>query len=138
MAPAEEARYFSLRYARRVRLFGVGSLAGGVSRGQEVRTRLFFFHAIPAWEHHLRLDSVDDARRELLSRERGGFVRSWEHRISIEPEGPHRCRYTDEVSIEAGIFTAVVWAFACLFYRYRQRRRRRLVRDLPAADLPRR
>lgn len=79
---------------------------------QEIRTRLSFSHAVPAWEHRLRLVRMDDARRELLSRERGGFVRSWEHRIGIEPEGPHRCRYTDEVGIEAGIFAAAVWAFA--------------------------
>lgn len=74
---------------------------------QEIRTRLSFFHAIPAWERHLvGLVRVDDARRELLSREHGGFVRSWEHRIGIEPEGLHRCRYTDEISVETGIFTA--------------------------------
>ncbi len=77
---------------------------------------------------------MDDARRELLSREHGGFVRSWEHRIGIEPEGPHRCRYTDEVSIEAGSFTAAVWAFAHLFYRYRQGRRRRFIRNLPVSN----
>ncbi len=75
---------------------------------------------------------MDDARRELLSRERGGFVRSWEHRIGIEPEGPHRCRYTDEVSIEAGIFTTAVWAFAHLFYR--QGRLQRFIRNLPVSN----
>ncbi len=101
-----------------------------------MRSRLSLFHAIPAWEHHLRLVRVDDARRELLSRGRGGFVRSWEHRIGIEPEGPHRCRYTDEVSIDAGIFTAAAWAFACLLYRYHQRRWRRLIRDLPVSAAP--
>ena len=99
---------------------------------QEIRTRLSFSHAVPAWEHRLRLVRMDDARRELLSRGRGGFVRSWEHRIGIEPEGPHRCRYTDEVGIEAGIFAAAVWAFARLFYR--QGRLRRFIHNLPVSN----
>jgi len=67
--------------------------------------------------------SVDDERRELLSRESGGPVRCWNHRIAIGPDGENTCRYTDEIAIEAGVLTPLVWAYAHLFYRYRQMRK---------------
>jgi hypothetical protein len=54
--------------------------------GQEIQTRILFFHWIPAWRHHLRLVRVDDKRREILSQERAGFIGAWNHRIRIKPE----------------------------------------------------
>jgi hypothetical protein len=35
--------------------------------------------------------------------------------------------YTDQVEIQAGLLTPLVWALASIFYRYRQFRWRRLV-----------
>ena len=46
----------------------------------------------------------------------------WDHRVREPPLGEGRCRYFDEVEIEAGPLTAVVWLFARWFYRHRQRR----------------
>ncbi len=106
--------------------------------GQEIQTRILFFHLIPAWRYHLRLVRVDEGRREILSQERGGFIRAWNHRINIEPENTVRCRYTDEIEIRAGILTPLVWAFAHLSVRYRQLRLRRLIRWLVKATLLRR
>jgi hypothetical protein len=90
--------------------------------GQEIRTRLVLFHRIPAREHHLSLVRVDEARREIRSEEHGGPIRVREHRIRIEPESAVRCCYTDEIELQAGLLTPVVWASAHLFYRYRQMR----------------
>lgn len=94
--------------------------------GEEIETRLALFHLIPAWKHRLRLASVDAERFEALSRESGGPVRVWNHRIHLEPADA-RCRYTDEIEIKAGLLTPAVWTFAHLFYRYRQTRWRRLL-----------
>ena len=106
--------------------------------GQEIQTRILFSHLIPAWRHHLRLVHVDEGRREILSQERGGFIRAWNHRVYIEPENTVRCRYTDEIEIRAGIVTPLVWAFAHLSLRYRQLRLRRLIQWLVKATLLRR
>jgi hypothetical protein len=106
--------------------------------GQEIQTRILFFHLIPAWRHHLRLVRVDEKRREILSQERGGFIGAWNHRIRIEPENTVRCRYTDEIEIRAGIVTPLVWAFTHLSLRYRQLRFRRLIQWLVKATLLRR
>ena len=98
--------------------------------GDRVRTRLVFFHVLPGWEHELGVAGVDEARHEIRSAEHGGPVRTWNHRIAVEPLSATRCRYTDEIDIRAGWLTPAVWLFAQVFYRYRQMRWRRLARSL--------
>jgi hypothetical protein len=94
--------------------------------GDELQTRMWFFHVIPGWRHYLRLVSVDPAEMELHSNEHGGPIRKWNHRIKIEPATESSCHYLDEIDIEAGILTPLIWLYAHVFYRYRQRRWRRL------------
>ena len=59
---------------------------------------------------------------------RGDLAKRWDHRITIEGTDQGTTQYTDRVEVEAGLLTPGVWAFAQLFYRYRQARWRRLVR----------
>ena len=106
--------------------------------GQEIQTRILFFHSIPAWGRHLRLVRVDEKRREILSEERGSFIRAWNHRIHVEPGNTVCCRYTDEIEIRASILAPLVWAFAHLTLRHRQLRLRRLFRWLVKATSLRR
>jgi hypothetical protein len=98
--------------------------------GLEIETRLVFFHLIPGWRHRLRIVRVDKRRLELASEEAGGIVRRWNHRIRLARDTEQSCRYTDEIEVQAGMLTPFVWAYAHLFYRYRQRRWRRLARSL--------
>jgi hypothetical protein len=98
--------------------------------GTVIHTRLLFFHVIPGWKHALRVVRVDRDTFTLLSEESGGIVKAWNHRIRLEPQSHDRCRYTDEIDIEAGLFTPLIWVWAHIFYRYRQHRWRRLARDL--------
>jgi len=56
------------------------------------------------------------------------LIRRWDHRIRIEPTADGRTRYVDRVDLEAGVLTPLVWLFAQIFFRHRQRRWRRLVR----------
>lgn len=65
--------------------------------------------------HRLR----DDGSSALAS--------TWDHRITLRPEPGAGCRYRDEVEIRAGLATPLIWSFAQLFFRHRQRRWRRLV-----------
>ena len=98
--------------------------------GTVIHTRLLFFHAIPGWMHTLTVVHVDRENLVLTSEESGGIVKTWNHRIRVEPQNDDHCRYTDEIEIEAGPFTPLIWAWAHVFYRYRQHRWRRLARDL--------
>ena len=58
----------------------------------------------------------------------GSLVRKWDHVITIEQAGDGTL-YRDRVTIEAGILTPLVWGFAQILYRHRQRRWRKLVAD---------
>jgi hypothetical protein len=102
--------------------------------GTVVRVRLFFFHVLPAWRHEIRIVRLDRERREIYTNERGGPVRNWSHLIRVEavPGEQGRTRYLDEIEIAAGPLTPLVWLYAQLFYRYRQRRWRKLARALAA------
>lgn len=94
--------------------------------GQVIETRLLFFSFIPAWKHTLRLARVDHENMEIASREEGGFVRRWNHRKWIEEKSERSCLCTDEIDIDAGLLTWLIWAYAHIFYRYRQRRMRQM------------
>jgi hypothetical protein len=98
--------------------------------GDVVRIRLLFFHLLPAWKHEIRIVEVDEDARQITTAEHGGAIKTWNHVIKVEPGVDSRARYTDRIEIEAGPLTALVWAYAQLFYRYRQRRWRRLARTL--------
>jgi hypothetical protein len=109
-----------------------GGLPERFSEGETYRMRLLLFGFIPAWRHEIQIVHVDEPGREVLTSEHGGGIKTWNHRITIDELGPYRSRYTDEVEIDAGPATALVWAYAQLFYRYRRWRWRRLARTLAA------
>lgn len=58
---------------------------------------------------------------------RGTFVRVWDHRIELAPDGPDATLYTDRLFLDAGPLTPLVALIARDFYAHRQRRWRKLV-----------
>ena len=64
---------------------------------------------------------------ELRDNGHGDVIATWDHWIIMRATEDGRTHYTDRVEIRAGILTPFVWAYASLFYRYRQHRWRRLV-----------
>jgi hypothetical protein len=88
-----------------------------------VVSRLRFFGIIPAWNHQIHFQKVSDSELEITTEEQGGIVSKWKHRIKISSINKGATSlYTDEVEIEAGLLTPVVWLYANLLYRYRQLR----------------
>jgi ligand-binding SRPBCC domain-containing protein len=106
----------------------LGPIPAELAAGDVVRIRLLFFHVIPAWTHEIRIVSVDEPGRRIETAEGGGAVKIWNHVITVEPAGPGHTRYTDAIEIEAGVLTPLVRGYAHAFYRYRQRRWRRLIK----------
>jgi len=94
--------------------------------GAIIPMRVKLFCLGPATPHEVRVVRVDEAVREIETDEIGGLVRSWRHRMKVEPVSDSQCRYVDRIEIDAGLLTPLVWAFASLFYKYRQARWRRL------------
>ena len=122
----------TLRYVTRG-LLGFRTEGGTPERlaeGDTHRLRLLFFGVLPAWRHEIHVMRVDEQAREIRTEERGGPVRDWRHRITVDDEGWGCTRYTDELDISAGALTPLVRLYAQLFYRYRQARWRRLARRL--------
>lgn len=107
---------------------------GPFAEGDEIVGWTLLGGIVPFSRHHLRIAVIDDAARRLLSDEHGGVVRTWRHMITVTPAGAGRCDYVDAIEIGAGVLTPVVAAFAHAFYRYRQRRWRRLARLLADAE----
>jgi hypothetical protein len=115
--------------------YPVAERAGGpFGPGWTIEGRLYLFRVLPVWRHRITVDEIDPIARILVTTEGGGPVSLWRHRIAVEPIDPTRCDYSDEIDIEAGALTPVVVAFATVFYRYRQRRWRRLARILAAVE----
>jgi hypothetical protein len=100
--------------------------------GQSVRCRMYLFGLIPLGTQVVHLERIDPAAREIQSRESTALVARWDHLVRIRPAADGRCRYSDEVEIEAGWRTPLVWLFALAFYRHRQWRWRRVARRLVA------
>jgi uncharacterized protein YndB with AHSA1/START domain len=105
---------------------------GRFGPGTRVEGWLLLAGVLPVHRHHLEIVKVDHETMTLSSHEWGGVLRRWDHDIIVERLDGHRSRYTDRVLIDAGPFTMPVAVFAWLFYRYRQRRWRQLVRRVPA------
>jgi hypothetical protein len=124
----------TLRYVTRG-LLGLrpdGEIPERFAEGETYTMRLLFFGVVPAWRHEINIVRLDEQAHEIRTEERGGPVRSWRHRITVDGEGWGSTRYLDEIEIAAGVLTPFVWLYAHLFYRYRQMRWRRLARKLGA------
>lgn len=91
---------------------------------------LLAFGVIPTHRHTIEVLRVDDATRTIDTHEHGGVVRSWDHRLHVEPlpGDPARSLYSDTVTLDAGRLTPLVARGAIGLYRYRQRRWRDLAR----------
>jgi hypothetical protein len=56
---------------------------------------------------------------------RSALIPVWDHLITIEPT-QGGVLYRDQVEVSARVLTPLIWMFAQIFYRHRQRRWRRL------------
>ena len=63
------------------------------------------------------------------------LIDKWDHWITVSPGKGGGTDYLDEVEISAGPLTPIIWGFAQLFYRHRQRRWRGLAQTLHARRL---
>jgi hypothetical protein len=111
-------------------LIGIPALTGRTEpmRQGEIGTAwLWLFHLIPLSHHTIHVIAVDQDTRSVCTHEHGGFLRTWNHTLHVEPVSAFRCRYSDTVDIDAGVLTFVVARAAVMIYRYRQRRWHKLV-----------
>src|SRR5262249_10847158 len=97
--------------------------------GTQVNCRLTFFGFLPGGRHALGIEEVDAEAREIQSSEGGTLVKSWRHRIRVQKADDGETLYSDEIEIDAGWLTPLVWVFAQLFYRHRQRQWKKIIKE---------
>jgi len=100
--------------------------------GEMITTRLRLFSLIPAWKHQIHFVKIRNFT--LVTNERGGLVKQWDHTIKIASTTENKCQYTDIVDVSAGMFTPVIFLFAHALYRYRQHRWKKLIQK--CSDYP--
>jgi hypothetical protein len=59
----------------------------------------------------------------------GDLASKWDHLITIRNTADGLAHYTDTVEVRAGLLTPFIWLYAQVFYRYRQRRLRKLIKN---------
>lgn len=102
---------------------------GEAKEGQTASVRLKRWDWLPLGKWTMHVERRDDENHILKSREHGGFVRNFEHELSLTALGPGLTRYTDRGRLDAGHFTRLI---APAFLRmYQERHAARSVRLLP-------
>jgi hypothetical protein len=99
----------------------------------EYRAQMYLFGAVPLGWQAIRISLPEPLGDVRFVRDDGysPLIRRWDHWIAIGPDtgpGEGGTRYSDQVTIDAGILTPMVAAFARTFYAHRQRRWRTLAR----------
>lgn len=97
--------------------------------GRDYPLKLYFLKFIPLGRHTIQLVKVDRDQKLISSRESGLLAKVWNHDIFFQEIEPGLVSYTDEIEIRAGWLTPLIWLFAHVFYRHRQRRWKVLLRD---------
>jgi hypothetical protein len=99
-------------------------------QGMTVRCRVYFLGVLPLGTHTITVVRVDPEAREILTNEHDLLIRRWDHLIRVRDAAGGRTLYSDEIDIDAGPLTPLVWLFAHVFYRHRQRRWRAVAQRL--------
>jgi hypothetical protein len=106
------------------------------AEGTTVRLRTYAFRVLPLGDHAIHVERVDPSHREIQTREHSRLIRRWDHRIRVRPTPDGHTLYSDEIDIDAGLLTPLVWLFAQGLYRHRQRGWRRVARRLARDGRP--
>ncbi|MBA2881349.1 hypothetical protein HNR65_001676 [Desulfosalsimonas propionicica] len=99
-----------------------GALDGEWIVGKKYNLRLFFLKCIPLGRHIIQLVKIDKTANTISSQEKGKLTRVWNHDITFHEVYPGKVHYIDKIEISAGLRSPVIWLFAHIFYRHRQRR----------------
>ena len=99
-------------------------------QGETVVGWMFLLGLLPMSRHSLTFERLDDADFEFSTREHGGPIRSWNHRITVIPLDDRSCRIHDRVTFDGGVFTPALWILVRLFYLLRRPRWNQLARAL--------
>lgn len=99
------------------------------TQGSTILCRSYLFGFIPVGTRQIFFEKINSVTRQIQTRESDTLVKHWDHLISIIPNGELMCIYSDEVEIDAGIITPLVWLWANWFYKHRQSRWKKILKE---------
>lgn len=120
-------QYIASPYASFRPVEGKGALIWREGEFFSLHFRLF--RVIPLGVHTIRIITFDQKNFTIVSNESNRHVPVWNHRIILESIDVRHKKYTDQVEIEAGWKTLIVYAWAKRFYTHRQRKWIRLLKS---------
>ncbi|HUR47928.1 MAG TPA: hypothetical protein VMY88_00155 [Acidimicrobiales bacterium] len=93
---------------------GLGKFFPFYVTGTEVRCSVNMIHVyllgvVPLGPHTIFCERIDSGARTIQTRESGPRVRRWDHQMRVRPSPDGRTLYSDEIIIEAGWLTGLVW-----------------------------
>ncbi len=101
---------------------GSGILNSKWEVGQIYRFKLYFLTFVSLGVHSIQIVKIDRNQNIITSHESGLFTPVWNHKISFKEITPRLVTYNDEIEFNAGWLTPLIFLFAHVFYRHRQRR----------------
>lgn len=90
--------------------------------------KMYLLSFIPLGKQSVVIEQ-DEAHLRMRDNGKSERLDQWDHRIQVESIGENRAKYTDCIDVEAGIWTLPVAWFVHLFFRYRQYRWRKRIRE---------
>ena len=103
--------------------------------GETVTGWMFLLGFLPMSKHTLTFERLDDSDLEFSTREHGGPIRSWNHRITVTPLTSQSCRIDDRVTFDGGFLTPALWVLVRAFYVIRRPRWTALAAALSSGTL---
>lgn len=95
--------------------------------GKKYNLSLHLFEVFPLGRHVIEVMCINQAELIIETHEGGLLAPVWDHTINIQQCDDKKLNYTDTIEIKAGLLTPVIWLFAQLFYRHRQKRWKKLL-----------
>src|SRR4051794_37649735 len=69
-------------------------------RVETTQLRMCLFGFLPLGTHTIEFRKIDASSREILTHEFDSLIRTWDHRIRVEPIDDQSCVYSDEIEVE--------------------------------------
>jgi len=108
---------------------GIAEYAGlpdkPAKQGETVIVDVTIFKIFKTKGYKMFIEHLDKDACVLQSREKGGTIKMWDHRLSVRQDG-EKAIWTDDVTIEAGLITPAVARFGAYIYKQRHKHRNAL------------
>lgn len=103
-----------------------GMPKGAIMAGQKINVEVSLFGKLPKQPYYMEVLQCNHEAMTFSSSEHGTGVKSWLHTLSVKPTNTG-CQLTEEIVIDAGIFTWLYAIWARYLYKARHQPRLKIL-----------